>query len=341
LRRRCRCLTDLRTPSSAWGGAARAACPVLARWGGSKRERSRASRRAPGLPCAACRRKQTAPRGQWGAARDCLRTPPGWFRISSSAPKRFSNGGAVRSCPPAPGALLADLLQMVPELRAFANLELRVVFNKDSSRVGPRRAARCPSVPRCRRQTHPAQARASPAQARAARRDAMAPGRCRLCAASDMPQRAGRGWREPQRARVPIAPPRSRSVGFKATQGCVRGACGDVLRLSRRPMQSRRCACREWIQLARVLHHNRSAYDAFLVVHGTDTMAYTASALSLMLLGFKKPIVLTGAGLRNSVCLSGQPSTAPGVSTGATGGGVPSASRHGIACVLFCGGLKH
>jgi len=39
----------------------------------------------------------------------------------------------------------------------------------------------------------------------------------------------------------------------------------------------------------------RNEYDAFLVVHGTDTMAYTASALSLMLLGFKKPIVLTGS----------------------------------------------
>ena len=38
----------------------------------------------------------------------------------------------------------------------------------------------------------------------------------------------------------------------------------------------------------------RQKYDAFLVVHGTDTMAYTASALSLMLLGFRKPIVMTG-----------------------------------------------
>jgi hypothetical protein len=38
----------------------------------------------------------------------------------------------------------------------------------------------------------------------------------------------------------------------------------------------------------------RQVYDAFLIVHGTDTMAYTASALSLMLQGFKKPILLTG-----------------------------------------------
>ena len=84
--------------------------------------------------------------------------------------------------------MLSDLLNVVPELNAFANLHLKVAFNKDSSRVGPK----------------------------------------------------------------------------------------------------------EWIALAKLLHRNRKLYDAFLVVHGTDTMAYTASALSLMLLGFKKPIVMTG-----------------------------------------------
>lgn len=86
------------------------------------------------------------------------------------------------------GDMLNDLLNVVPELNEFANLHLKVAFNKDSSRVGPR----------------------------------------------------------------------------------------------------------EWVQLARLLHQNRKDHDAFLVVHGTDTMAYTASALSLMLLGFRKPIVMTG-----------------------------------------------
>ena len=57
---------------------------------------------------------------------------------------------------------------------------------------------------------------------------------------------------------------------------------------------SSRVGPKEWVELAKLLHHNRKHYDAFLVVHGTDTMAYTASALSLMLLGFRKPIVLTG-----------------------------------------------
>ena len=57
---------------------------------------------------------------------------------------------------------------------------------------------------------------------------------------------------------------------------------------------SSRVGPREWVQLAKLLPQNRKEHDAFLVVHGTDTMAYTASALSLMLLGFRKPIVMTG-----------------------------------------------
>jgi len=53
----------------------------------------------------------------------------------------------------------------------------------------------------------------------------------------------------------------------------------------------------EWIKIAKVLDKNRRFYDAFVVVHGTDTMAYTASALSLLLAGFGKPIVMTGSQL--------------------------------------------
>jgi len=54
---------------------------------------------------------------------------------------------------------------------------------------------------------------------------------------------------------------------------------------------------KEWIKLAKMLHERRHNYDAFLVVHGTDTMAYTASALSIMLSGFGKPIIMTGSQL--------------------------------------------
>ena len=53
----------------------------------------------------------------------------------------------------------------------------------------------------------------------------------------------------------------------------------------------------DWAALARLLHAERGGHDAFLVVHGTDTMAFTAAALSLCLAGFGKPVVLTGSQL--------------------------------------------
>src|SRR5260221_407314 len=50
-----------------------------------------------------------------------------------------------------------------------------------------------------------------------------------------------------------------------------------------------------WVAIARAVHEAQSAYDGFVVVHGTDTMAYTASALAFLLPGLDKPVVLTGA----------------------------------------------
>ena len=90
-----------------------------------------------------------------------------------------------------PGKLLLNLVTVVPELRTFANLEVKVLMNKDSCQIGPA----------------------------------------------------------------------------------------------------------EWIAIAKELDTQRPHFDAFIVVHGTDTMAYTASALSLMLAGFRKPIILTGSQL--------------------------------------------
>ncbi|PSC69818.1 L-asparaginase 1 [Micractinium conductrix] len=90
-----------------------------------------------------------------------------------------------------PGKMLGNLLTQVPELKSFASLDLKVVFNLDSSNVGPK----------------------------------------------------------------------------------------------------------QWVQLAKLLDAQRDNYDSFLVAHGTDTLAYTASALSLMLAGFRKPIVVTGSQL--------------------------------------------
>ena len=50
-----------------------------------------------------------------------------------------------------------------------------------------------------------------------------------------------------------------------------------------------------WLGLAKVIKDNYYKYDGFVVCHGTDTMAYTAAALSYLIQGSSKPIVLTGA----------------------------------------------
>lgn len=51
----------------------------------------------------------------------------------------------------------------------------------------------------------------------------------------------------------------------------------------------------DWLALAREVHGALPSYDGIVVVHGTDTMAYTASALALLLGPLPKPVVLTGS----------------------------------------------
>jgi L-asparaginase len=51
----------------------------------------------------------------------------------------------------------------------------------------------------------------------------------------------------------------------------------------------------DWVTLAGVVHEALGRYDGVVVVHGTDTMAYTASALAFLLPGLDRPVVLTGA----------------------------------------------
>lgn len=52
-----------------------------------------------------------------------------------------------------------------------------------------------------------------------------------------------------------------------------------------------------WIKIAEIIEKHYAAYDGFVVLHGTDTMAFTASALSFMLENLGKPVVLTGSQL--------------------------------------------
>ena len=50
-----------------------------------------------------------------------------------------------------------------------------------------------------------------------------------------------------------------------------------------------------WLGVAKAVRENYARYDGFVISHGTDTMAYTAAALSYLIQGSPKPIVLTGA----------------------------------------------
>lgn len=50
-----------------------------------------------------------------------------------------------------------------------------------------------------------------------------------------------------------------------------------------------------WIELARLIRDHYARYDGFVVLHGTDTMSYTASAMSFMLENLAKPVVFTGS----------------------------------------------
>lgn len=53
----------------------------------------------------------------------------------------------------------------------------------------------------------------------------------------------------------------------------------------------------EWQVMARKIYAEKNNYDAIVLTHGTDTMAYTASVLSFMLLGIEIPVVITGSQL--------------------------------------------
>ena len=63
------------------------------------------------------------------------------------------------------------------------------------------------------------------------------------------------------------------------------------------PIDSSDMSPRLWSQLVRIIAERYDQYDGFVILHGTDTMAYTASALSFMLENLTKPVILTGSQL--------------------------------------------
>ena len=60
-------------------------------------------------------------------------------------------------------------------------------------------------------------------------------------------------------------------------------------------LDSANMSTRDWVRIAETIATHEREFDAFVVMHGTDTMAYTAAALSFMLEGLDKSVVLTGS----------------------------------------------
>ena len=65
----------------------------------------------------------------------------------------------------------------------------------------------------------------------------------------------------------------------------------------KKPLDSSDMGPNEWKIIANYIGKNYDQYDGFLILHGTDTMSYTASALSFMLKNLRKPVILTGSQL--------------------------------------------
>jgi len=63
------------------------------------------------------------------------------------------------------------------------------------------------------------------------------------------------------------------------------------------PIDSSEIKPSSWTRIAEIIEENYHAYDGFVILHGTDTMAYSASALSFMLENLAKPVIFTGSQL--------------------------------------------
>ncbi|MGN0010807.1 MAG: asparaginase [Marinilabiliaceae bacterium] len=63
------------------------------------------------------------------------------------------------------------------------------------------------------------------------------------------------------------------------------------------PLDSSDIEPKHWQRLVKIIHDRYEKYDGFVILHGTDTMAFTSSALSFMLEGLNKPVILTGSQL--------------------------------------------
>lgn len=107
----------------------------------------------------------------------------------------------------------------------------------------------------------------------------------------------GMGPRDPGKPGSPLTP-----QSFGDLQRYVPGLAADPrIRLTfesfERPIDSSSLGPAHWVEIARVIERAYAAHDGFVILHGTDTLAYTASALAFLLENLAKPVVVTGSQL--------------------------------------------
>ena len=78
---------------------------------------------------------------------------------------------------------------------------------------------------------------------------------------------------------------------------------------------------KHWMIIAKTIKENYDNYDGFIIAHGTDTMSYTASALSYLIQNSRKPIVITGSQKPINLDVSdAKTNSGPGADPAAAGG---------------------
>ncbi len=90
--------------------------------------------------------------------------------------------------------------------------------------------------------------------------------------------------------------PECSAAGLLAAVPAISGLC-EISAVQLFNLDSTNMSPREWTELAVEIQRSYSDYDGFVVSHGTDTLAYAAAALSCLIQGSAKPIVLTGSQL--------------------------------------------
>jgi L-asparaginase len=73
--------------------------------------------------------------------------------------------------------------------------------------------------------------------------------------------------------------------------------CSIATRSFEQPLDSSNMNPEYWVKLVSIIEENYEEYDGFVVLHGSDTMSYTASALSFMMENLGKPVIFTGSQL--------------------------------------------